>query len=118
MVEIVVPLRIETAAAGMTRLCDAHVIEVALGDYVDTTIELGGPLVDSRCKFLEERLRRMVNDGVNSINAESVYMEVCDPVQCILEEEAADFVAFRAVGVTKKLPVSRPPVSAEGRSCL
>src|SRR5260370_2178309 len=104
MVEIVVPLRVETAAAGMTRLSDAQVIEVALGDYIDTTIELGGLLVDSRCKFPEERLRRMVDDGVNSINAESVYMEVCDPVQCILEEEAADFVAFTAVKVESRTP--------------
>src|SRR5580704_15439487 len=104
MVEIVVPLRVETAAAGMTRLSHAHVVEIALGDYIDTTIELGGPLVDSRCKFPEERLRRMVNDGVNSINAQSVYMEVCDPVQRILDEEAADFVAFRAVKVECRTP--------------
>src|SRR5216684_3211508 len=114
MVEIVVPLRVETAAAGMARLSDAHVIEVALGDYIDTAIELGGPLLDGRYKFLEERLRRMVDDRVNSIEAESVYMEVCDPVQCILDEEAADFVAFRAVKVESRTPWCAIPVSKIG----
>jgi hypothetical protein len=54
VVEIVIPLCVETVAPGLARLNDAHVIEVALGDYINATFEFRGPLVDRGCKFLEQ----------------------------------------------------------------
>src|SRR5215470_12652012 len=56
----------------------------------------------------------MVDYGMNRVQAESVYVEVCHPVQRVLYKKATDFVAFRTVEVESRTPGCAIPVSKIG----
>ena len=66
--------------------------------------------MDSLAELLEKRQGGDIGDGVNGIEAKPIDAELGDPVQRILDEEAADLVGMRAVEIQRRTPGGAVPV--------
>ena len=109
--EVVGPLRVEAEPPRSGGQEEARVVQVALGDDVDAA----GPSRsarprDRRRQLLQERAAPRVDDGVDGVEAQAVEVVLVEPVQGVLDEEAADRVAVRAVEVE-----ASPQGSCSGR---
>ena len=97
--KIVAPLRVQAVAAvffGMEKSC---VVQVALRDYVNLPAEAFGGGANLLLKLREEMVSAEVEDSVNRIKPKRIDVEVLDPIERVIDEEAADGVALRSVKV-------------------
>ena len=89
---------------------DSAVIAVALGDDLHLAMQFCGSLVAGFAQFLQERARGWVDDGVNRVQAQTIDVEVGDPLQGVLDEVAADLVGMLLLEIQGGAPGCFVPV--------
>ena len=82
------------------------VVAVALGDHVDVPPGCSAHVVHRVGELLHERLRARIDDRVHGVEAQRVDVELVDPLQRVLDEEAAHVVAAGAVEVERRRPTA------------
>src|SRR5687768_7874084 len=92
MVEVVIPLGVEAESSELTRTNDAGIIEGALGDAIDPPVELLGARPERQAQFLKEGLSRVIEDGMDGVKAQRVDLELRDPEQGVVDEEASNLI--------------------------
>ena len=113
--EVIVPLRIESEAPELRRPDHAHVVQVALSDQIHPAVQPLGERAHRLAELGQKRPRAQVHNAVDRVEAERVHVELCEPFDGILDEEAHDFVALRSVEVEAQAPRS-PVAVAEVRA--
>src|SRR5437763_686873 len=104
MMKVVVPLRIETEAESIGGRDDARIIEVTLGDAVDTTPEFLAARAYGTREVLQKRLRGVIDDRVHGIDAQCIDVKLVDPLQRTMDEEPSHMIALLAVEVERVSP--------------
>jgi hypothetical protein len=72
MMEVVVLLRVQSVAAGLDRIDDTRVIEVALGDYVRAAPEASGDGVKVFFEFPQDMSRAEIENSMNCVKAQCI----------------------------------------------
>ena len=106
MVEIVIPLGIEAEAPELTGTNDAAIVEGALGDAIDPPVELFGAPPERQAQLFEEGPGRVIENSMDGVKAQSVDLELADPEQGVIDEEAPNLIAMWAVEVERRTPRS------------
>ena len=96
VVKIVTPLRVYSVSAFCGRRDDPAIVEVALRDQQDGASEPFCFCMDQVRKFFQDVHGAEIVDAVYGVQPQSVDMILRDPVQRIVEDEAADLVAVRS----------------------
>src|SRR3712207_3283972 len=104
VVKIVAPLRVEAVSAPLRGRDEPGIVEVRLRYYGERPAKLSGERLDLALKLLEEVGRRRVDDRVDRVQPECVDVEVAQPHQCVVDEEATDFVSVGVVEVDRLSP--------------
>src|ERR1700756_2257910 len=121
MMEIVVPLGMQTVAVRLARQHKSRVIQVAFGDEVHLASGLLGEGLHLTPEQFEKWLGVAVYDSVDGIQAESINMELLEPIEGILHKKSDYFVAVRSVevdGLPPRRAISVGEIWAEVRQVI
>jgi hypothetical protein len=69
-------------------------------------IEFFRPLLDSRAELFEKGIRRVIQDRMDGVQAEGIEMELGDPVERVINEEASYMIALRPIEIQSGAPRS------------
>src|SRR3990172_2487103 len=104
VVEVVTPLFIKSIATQQARSDHTGVVQVALSDQITSLAKSLRQLMNHDRQLLEEGLSREVPDAVDRVQPEGVQVEFCEPVEGILDKEAANLVATGPVEIYGRAP--------------
>lgn len=104
VVEVVVPLGVQTDAAGLARSRRPRVAEVGLGDEGERTAQFRRECVGGGGQLLQERQRPRVGQGVDRVEPEPVEPVVAEPGERAAPQEGPHLVGARRVQVDRRAP--------------
>ncbi|HWZ98893.1 MAG TPA: hypothetical protein VN025_14140, partial [Candidatus Dormibacteraeota bacterium] len=84
MMKIIVPLCREAVTPSFRRLYGTNVISVSFRNQMNFAVQAHCRSLDDEIEFAQKRFCGRINDGVHSVEAQYVDVEVTDPIQCIL----------------------------------
>jgi len=83
MVKVIQPVGVQAEAPQLRGIDEPDVVQVAFGHQMDPPAEPVGLLVHSLGQVTKKRLGGVIQDGVQGVQPEGVYMALGDPVQSI-----------------------------------
>ena len=104
VVKVIVPLRVESVTAELSRADQPRVVGGAFGKEKDLAIQLLGPVADGIRQLFEEGIRRMIQDGVYGVQTQSIEMKVGDPIKRVIDKVASYVIAIGAVEIHRRPP--------------
>ena len=105
VVEVVVPERVETVAAGLAGADEPCVLRLVLGDDVEAPAGGGRGRADALVDLGENVAVRPVEDLLRRVEPQPVHVELLDPVGRVLDEELARGSGVGAVEVDRLAPL-------------
>src|SRR5712672_834095 len=104
MMKVVIPLRVESVSSEFRWSNDTGIVERAFGDDIHAAIECRPLFMHGFGEFFEEIQRRMIENGVNRIEAKRIKVIVGNPFQCIRDKEVPDFVTVSVIEIQRRAP--------------
>src|SRR5215207_819282 len=105
--EVVVPLRRQPESTSLASGDETRVVEIGLGDDRQGPPERGGQCVDLARELLEQVSRGVVDELVNSVEAEAIDVVIAQPGEAVVDDEAANLVGVAAVEIDRGAPRRR-----------
>ena len=112
MVEVVVPLAIQAIASFGNRSNDSYIVQVALSNHMNDPAQPIGLGMHGFGQFTQNVTGAKVEDAMDGVQPESVDMKLSDPIERIIDEVRADFVAVGPVIVDRASPRIRSSAGA------
>src|SRR5258706_955172 len=104
MVKIVIPDRIQTVAAELSRPNQAAIVIGAFGDQIRLAFETRKGLMHFAAQLVDESNRRMIENRMHGIEAQRIDVKFRDPIQSILNKEFSYLIAEGSVEVERRSP--------------
>src|SRR5258708_2565029 len=117
VMEVVAPLGVEAVSAVRRVGDDAGVVQVALGDQVEWTIQSLGQVIDRGFQLRQEMAGAEIEDAVDGVQTEGVKVKVLQPIVCVFDKESPDLVAAWAVKIDGLTPRGAVTVRKVRRVC-
>jgi len=104
VVKIIVPMSVQGITTPLTRPQEPRIVAVALGDQHQAPPQFRFQRPDFQSQLRDERLRRIIYDGVQGIEAKTVKMIIAQPHKGVVAEKAAHIVAIGFVEIDRRAP--------------
>src|SRR6185295_10778026 len=114
MVKVVVPLAIQSTASFGYRSNDSYIVQVALSNHMNKPAQPLGLSVHDFGQFTQNVTSATVEDAMDGVQPESVNVKLSHPIESIIDEVCADFVAVSPVVIDRAPPRSSIPVREIG----
>src|SRR4030095_9906529 len=102
--KVVAPNRVQTVTAEMSRSNQAGVIGCALGDQINPALQFSSEGFNFSAKLREKRPRRLVENRVHRVEAQSVDVKIAYPVAGVFNKETTDCIAVRYSEIERQAP--------------
>jgi hypothetical protein len=106
MVEIIVPLSIQSVSSLPWRLKDSNIVQIAFGDHHEVAAQLLCLAVNRVAQLMEDMPGTEIEDPVHGIEAEAIDMVLYHPVKGISDDEFSDLITPWAVEIDRRSPGS------------
>jgi hypothetical protein len=104
VVQIVIPLGIQSIASFLGRIDDPDVVKIAFGDHPNRTTQFLYLLVNGFPDFVQDVLGTKIEDAMDGVDSKTIDMIFRHPVKGIINDEVSDLIALRTIEVDRRTP--------------
>src|SRR5437762_10029868 len=104
MMEVIIPLRVQTVTPKFRLPYHTSIVQRAFGDHVHAPVESRSLYMHGRGEFFQKVQCGMIQYGVDGIQPEGVEVVVRNPLQRIRNKKMPDVVAIRIVEIQRWPP--------------
>src|SRR5512139_1594613 len=101
---VIAPLGVDAESSQLLRFYNPYIIEIALGNEVESSATKRGKCIDLFSKFLQEGRRARIDNAVHRIDPESIDMIITKQVQRALDKKKTYLITEGVVEVHRIAP--------------